>query len=101
MACREIGAVITRTSKSNIAMTLQKANAMMFRRKLRETRTGVFGVAIATVMLPRLSYSHAGKKTDDCNHTMSWGFRIAVLLALPASIALLLLAVPLISTLFG
>ena len=74
---------------------------LYFADRLVEFPLGVFGIAIATVMLPRLSSAHAGSNVDDFDRTMSWGFRMAVLLALPASVALLLLAVPLISTLFA
>jgi len=74
---------------------------LYFADRLVEFPLGVFGIAIATVILPRLSSAHASKKQDDFDSTMSWGFRIAVLLALPAAVGLLLLATPLISTLFG
>ena len=74
---------------------------LYFADRLVEFPLGVFGVAIGTVMLPRLSASYAGKKIHDFDKTMSWGVRLAVLLALPAAVGLLLLAIPLISTLFG
>ncbi len=74
---------------------------LYFADRLVEFPLGVFGVAIGTVMLPRLSASHAGRETHDFDRTMSWGVRLALLLALPAAIGLLLLAIPLIATLFG
>ncbi len=74
---------------------------LYFADRLVEFPLGIFGIAIATVILPRLSSAHANKKQGDFDNTMSWGFRLAVLLALPASVGLLLLAAPLISTLFG
>jgi len=74
---------------------------LYFADRLVEFPLGVFGVAIATVMLPRLSTSHASKSAEDFNRTLSWGFRIGLLLAMPAAAGLLLLAAPLISTLFG
>jgi len=74
---------------------------LYFADRLVEFPLGVFGIAIATVILPRLSSAHAANKPDDFNNTMSWGFRSASLLALPSAAGLILLAVPLISTLFG
>jgi len=74
---------------------------LYFADRLVEFPLGVFGVAIATVVLPRLSSARAANKKDDFNNTMSWGFRSAVLLALPSATGLILLAAPLISTLFG
>ncbi len=74
---------------------------LYFADRLLEFPLGVFGVAIATVILPRLSSAHAKDKKSDFDNTMSWGFRTAVLLAVPGAVGLLLLAVPLISTLFG
>lgn len=74
---------------------------LYFADRLVEFPLGVFGIAIATVILPRLSSAHAKKNKNDFNNTLSWGLRMALLLALPASVGLLLLAVPLISTLFG
>ena len=74
---------------------------LYFADRLVEFPLGVFGIAIATVILPRLSSAHAANKPEDFNKTMSWGFRSACLLVLPSAIGLILLAVPLISTLFG
>lgn len=74
---------------------------LYFADRLVEFPLGVFGVAIATVILPRLSSAYAKDKKGDFDSTLSWGFRLAVLLSLPAAAGLLLLAVPLIATLFG
>jgi putative peptidoglycan lipid II flippase len=61
---------------------------------------GVFGVAIATVMLPRLARHHSNKKIEDYSKTMDWSLRLLLLIGLPSSIAILILAGPLLSTLF-
>ena len=74
---------------------------LYFADRLVEFPLGVFGIAIGTVMLPRLSRAYASEKNSEFDSTMSWGFRMAVLLVTPAAAGLLLLAVPLISTLFG
>ncbi len=74
---------------------------LYFADRLVEFPLGVFAIAIATVMLPRLSSAHASEKNAEFDRTMNWGFRMAVLLAMPATLGLLLLAGPLVATLFG
>ena len=61
---------------------------------------GVFGVAIATVILPTLSKQHATQ--DDARYaaTLDWAIRSILLISLPATLGLLILSGPLLSTLF-
>ncbi len=61
---------------------------------------GVFGVAIATVVLPHLSRKHADNDHNNYSKALDWGIRWVLLLGIPASIGLLLLAGPLLTTLF-
>ena len=68
--------------------------------RLMEFPTGLLGVALGTVLLPSLSKFHAEKDTESFNRLLDWGLRLTLMLALPAAIALALLAVPLIATLF-
>jgi len=68
--------------------------------RLVELPLGVFGVALATVILPRLSGEHAGREPARFCATLDWALRWVVLIALPASTGLALLAGPLIVTLF-
>ncbi|GAB3035985.1 murein biosynthesis integral membrane protein MurJ [Oleiagrimonas citrea] len=65
-----------------------------------ELPLGVFGVALGTVILPALSRHFVDKDGDGYSRSLDWGLRIALLIALPAMLALLLLAMPLIATLF-
>jgi putative peptidoglycan lipid II flippase len=60
---------------------------------------GVFGVAIATVILPFLSRSHAKKSEAEYSKTLDWALRLLFLIGVPASIALLILSGPLLATL--
>lgn len=69
--------------------------------RLVEFPLGVFGVAIATVILPRLSAIHAGNDARQFSATLESGVRMGWLIALPCAAGLLLLAAPLITTLFG
>nr|WP_281368304.1 murein biosynthesis integral membrane protein MurJ [Simiduia aestuariiviva] len=68
--------------------------------RLAELPLGVFGVAIATVILPSLSRQHAGADAQTFNRTLNWSLRMILLIALPATLALLILAKPILSTLF-
>jgi putative peptidoglycan lipid II flippase len=68
--------------------------------RLTELPLGVFGIAIATVILPRLSRLQADADTERFSETLDWGMRAVLLIALPASIALMLLATPILVTLF-
>jgi len=69
--------------------------------RLVEFPLGVFGIALATVILPSLSKQHANQSTEKFNQTLDWALKLVTLIALPASLGLLLLASPLLATLFG
>ncbi|WP_404368355.1 murein biosynthesis integral membrane protein MurJ [Marinobacter sp.] len=68
--------------------------------RLAELPLGVFGIAIATVILPSLSRKHAAESRDQFAATLDWAIRGVLLIGLPAALALVLLAEPLIATLF-
>ncbi len=65
-----------------------------------ELPLGVFGVALGTVILPALSRHHVGTNSAGFSRALDWGLRLTLLIAVPAMLALLLLAEPLVSTLF-
>ena len=68
--------------------------------RLMELPLGVFGIAIATVILPGLSRRHASKSPQAFSLTLDWALRMVLIIGLPAAIALGVLAEPLIATLF-
>jgi len=68
--------------------------------RLMEFPTGVLGVALGTILLPSLSRSFAEKSAEEYSRLLDWGLRLTLLLALPSALALAILAVPLIATLF-
>jgi len=61
---------------------------------------GVFGVAIATVILPKLSRQHSNKDLQAYSDTMDWSLRLLLLIGIPAGVSIMMLAGPLLSTLF-
>ena len=61
---------------------------------------GVFGVALATVVLPNLSEAHYKKGATNFGQTMQWAIKLSLLIAIPAAVGLFLLSQPILSTLF-
>ncbi|MEY1663112.1 murein biosynthesis integral membrane protein MurJ [Isoalcanivorax beigongshangi] len=68
--------------------------------RLVELPLGIFGIAIATVILPNLSRLHAGDTPEAFARTLDWGIRLVVLVGLPAAAALAVISTPLLATLF-
>lgn len=68
--------------------------------RLMEFPTGMLGVALGTILLPSLSKHHADNSRDEYSALLDWGLRLTLMLALPAAVALAILAVPLITSLF-
>jgi len=68
--------------------------------RLMELPAGVLGVAVGTILLPSLSKYHATANQAEYSRLLDWGMRITVLLAVPAAVALAVLALPLVTMLF-
>ncbi len=62
---------------------------------------GVFGVAIATVILPHLSREHVGKNESEYSKALDWAIRLVLLIALPSTIGLSIYAKPLLASLLA
>lgn len=68
--------------------------------RLVEFPLGIFGIALATVILPSLSRSHSADNPQEFSKSLDWALRLVLLIGIPASLGLLILAEPMISTLF-
>lgn len=68
--------------------------------RLMEFPSGVLGVALGTILLPSLSKSFSIGDANAYSNLMDWGLRLCFLLALPCTIALAIIAKPLIIVLF-
>lgn len=68
--------------------------------RLMEFPTGLLGVALGTVLLPSLAKHHAQARPEEYSKLLDWGLRLTVMLTLPAAVALAVLSVPLVATLF-
>ncbi|MUV15164.1 murein biosynthesis integral membrane protein MurJ [Noviluteimonas gilva] len=65
-----------------------------------ELPLGVFGVALGTVILPALARHHVNTDRAGFSSALDWGLRTTLMIAVPAMLGLMLLCVPLVSTLF-
>jgi putative peptidoglycan lipid II flippase len=68
--------------------------------RLMEFPSALLGVALGTVLLPSLAQHHSDADHEQYSALLDWGLRLATLLALPAAVALALLALPLVCTLY-
>nr|WP_237485554.1 murein biosynthesis integral membrane protein MurJ [Vibrio hippocampi] len=68
--------------------------------RLLEFPLGLFGIAIATVILPTLSRKHVDAQSQGFAQTMDWGVKMVILLGLPAMAGLMVLAKPMLMVLF-
>ncbi|WP_290648243.1 murein biosynthesis integral membrane protein MurJ [Aquisalimonas sp.] len=68
--------------------------------RLMEFPLGVFGVALGTVILPRLSGEHASRSPEQFSRTLDWALRWGVLIATPAMVGLVVMGGPILATLF-
>lgn len=73
---------------------------LYFSDRLMEFPLGVFGLALSTVILPQLARRHTEGSPRDFAQTLDWALRWALLIAVPAAVALMLLATPVLATLF-
>lgn len=69
--------------------------------RLMEFPLGILGVALGTAILPRLSAQHAQTDPEAFRRTLDQALRLVLLVGVPATAGLLLLAGPLIATLFA
>ncbi|MEO5626447.1 MAG: murein biosynthesis integral membrane protein MurJ [Dokdonella sp.] len=67
--------------------------------RLLEFPLGIFGVALGTVILPSLSRHHVSTDREGFAKALDWGLRTALLISVPAMLALVLLTKPLLATL--
>ncbi len=68
--------------------------------RMLEFPLGVFGIALGVVILPNLSEKHAQGSKEKFSRILDWAFRWVVIIGLPATLGLALLAEPMLCTLF-
>ncbi|WNC73337.1 murein biosynthesis integral membrane protein MurJ [Thalassotalea psychrophila] len=68
--------------------------------RLLEFPLGLFGIGIATVILPSLARLHAKQNPQEFSSTIDWALKVVSLLGWPAMAGLMVLAQPIIMVLF-
>ena len=71
---------------------------LYYSNRLVEFPMGVFGIALATVLLPSLSRQHAAKDPETFSRLLDWALRLGFIIGVPAAAALIVLAGPLLAT---
>lgn len=69
--------------------------------RLADFPLGVFGVAIATVILPHLSRNHAIQSASNFSKSLDWALRLLLLIGVPAACGLMFFSMPLITSFFA
>lgn len=88
---------------TNIATWLQSGSVtwLSFADRLMEFPTALLGVALGTVLLPKLSAAYAEADHTHYQSLLDWGLRLVVMLGVPAALGLALLSEGLVATLFN
>ncbi|GFN46337.1 murein biosynthesis integral membrane protein MurJ [Candidatus Regiella insecticola] len=107
---RQMGPAIFGVSVSQISLIINTIFAsflvsgsvswMYYADRLMEFPAGVLGVALGTILLPSLAKSFSAGDHNAYSRLMDWGLRLCFLLALPCTMALAIIAKPLIIVLF-
>ncbi len=63
-----------------------------------ELPLAIVGVALGTVILPKLSSDHAKADSTQFRHTMDWALRLGLLVSIPATLGLMMLSEPILAT---
>ncbi len=77
-----------------------KISLLYYSDRLMEFPLGLFGIALATVTLPYLSRLHANEAYEEFSATLDWSMKLVMLIAVPSSVGLIVLAEPLVATVF-
>lgn len=77
-----------------------KISYLYYSDRLMEFPLGLFSIALATVTLPYLSRQWASESYREFSATLDWSMRLVLLIAVPAAIGLIVLAEPLVATIF-
>lgn len=77
-----------------------KISLLYYSDRLMEFPLGLFGIALATVTLPFLSRQYANGAHAEFSATIDWSMKLVLLIAVPAAVGLIVLAEPLVATIF-
>jgi len=77
-----------------------KISLLYYSDRLMEFPLGLFGIALATVTLPYLSRQYSNGSHEEFSATIDWSMKLVLLIAVPAAVGLIVLAEPLVATIF-
>jgi putative peptidoglycan lipid II flippase len=107
---RQMGPAVFAVSVAQVSLIINTSIAsylgagsnawLYFADRLMEFPTALLGVALGTVLLPSLSRAFADRRPEQYSRLLDWGLRMTCLIALPAMLALTMLANGLIAALF-
>ncbi len=75
-------------------------STLVYADRLMELPTALLGVALGVVLTPQLAAAQARDDAAAVSTLLDWGLRLALLLALPCAVALLVFAQPMVAVLF-
>jgi len=81
-------------------LTTGSVSWLYYADRLLEFPVGILGAALTAVMLPQLAQSHLAQNSEIFSATLDWGLRWVILLGVPATVGLVLLAEPILSVFF-
>lgn len=81
-------------------LTTGSVSWVSFGDRLMEFPQGLLGVALGTVLLPSLSAAVAADDDGEYSLLLDWGLRLAIVLALPCALAMMLMPEPLTALLY-
>lgn len=82
-------------------LTVGSISWLYYSDRLMNFPLGVFGVAIATVILPHLSRHSVSGHHENYSKTLDWSIRMLLLIGLPSSIGLMFFSGPLFTSLLA
>jgi putative peptidoglycan lipid II flippase len=76
------------------------ATALGYAFRLIYMPIGIIGVSVATAAIPELARHAATKAVGEMRSTLSWGLRLMLMLSVPATVGLIVLAGPVVRLIF-
>lgn len=76
------------------------AAALGYAFRLMYMPIGIFGVSVATAAIPDLARHASGGAYDRMRSTLSWGLRLMLMLSVPATLGLIVLASPIVELIY-
>lgn len=81
-------------------LTVGSVSWLYYSDRLVEFPQGLLGLTLGTVILPQLATHHAQTNPKAFSNALDWGLRLVLLTGIPATLGLILLAEPMLATLF-